>query len=74
MTYEKYRWASNELITAAKLNAMGDGIEEAINKADEKVLDILQNEEQIKDLFKNFVMNYTFKIEASSNKLTISLL
>lgn len=68
MAYFRNIWEPEEIITAAKLNRMEDGIEDSYLRAERNIEEIIHSGE-LEDLLKNLINNYMVSIDQQNNKL-----
>lgn len=68
MAYFRNIWQPEEIITAAKLNRMEDGIEDSYLRAERNIEEIIHGGE-LEDLLKNLINTYMVSIDQQNNKL-----
>lgn len=72
--YEKHDWLSNELITAAKLDHMEKGIEDAYFRTERQITEIVDNSEELTDMLADRISDFLVEIKQEEEKLIFKLL
>ena len=72
MAYNKKTWVANELITAAGLNRMEQGIEDAYLRAENWLEE--NNEALINELRNNIITHYAFTIDVQNETLIFNII